>query len=168
VAGDVAGPSAWSRWLPVVLWASLIALLSGDAFGGDRTRMILLPLLRFLLPGAAPETLQLVHDVVRKLAHPTEYAILGWLAARAFDRVERSALATATRGLALAIAWAALDELHQATLAHRTGAVTDVALDAAGAAVGVGIRDALRKRLGGARPPAAPGHAGATLPGAES
>ena len=145
-------PSALSRWLPVVAWAALIALFSGDAFGGDRTRTVLLPLLHFLFPGAAPETLQLMHDVVRKLAHPTEYGVFGWLAARAFDRPGRSALAIGVRSLALAAAWAALDELHQATLASRTGAPTDVAIDATGAVLGIALREALLRRRGVARP----------------
>jgi len=142
-------PGALSRWLPVVVWAAVIALFSGDAFGGDRTRMVLLPILQFLFPGASPETLQLVHDVVRKLAHPTEYGILGGLAARAFDRPGRSALAIAARSFALAATWASLDELHQATLASRTGSPLDVAIDASGAALGIAFRNAFLRRRSG-------------------
>jgi VanZ family protein len=140
----------------VVVWAALIGVLSSDAFSGDRTRLLLLPLLRLLLPGAAPETLALVHDLVRKLAHPVEYAVLAWLTARACAQPGRGALETAARSLALCVAWAALDELHQTTTAGRTGAVSDVAIDSIGAAIGLGFREVVLRRLDRARRPAAP------------
>jgi VanZ family protein len=67
--------------------------------------------------------------VLRKLAHGTEYAVLGFLLLRALGR-ERSALA-------LGIAYAATDEIHQHFVAGRHGAPIDVAIDAIGVAIGI-------------------------------
>jgi VanZ family protein len=138
------GPGALSRWAPVAAWCAVIAVFSGDAFSGGETRQILLPALALILPGASPETLLAVHDVVRKLAHPAEYAVLAWLAARAFARPERPARATWAFAILLCLVWATLDELHQATLASRTGAASDVLLDAGGAVAGLLLREGVR------------------------
>jgi VanZ family protein len=149
------GPSALSRWLPVAVWAGVIAVFSSDGFSGDHTRSLLLPLLRFVLPQATPETLGLVHDVVRKLAHPTEYGILAALAARAYARPRRPPAATHALAFAATALWASLDELHQSTVASRTGAVGDVVLDLAGAAVGLFVWEIYarwRSRAGAAPP----------------
>lgn len=134
------GPGGLSRWLPVVVWALVISGLSTDAFSGEHTGAVLLPVLRFLLPTAAPETLRAVHEVVRKIAHPTEYAILGWLLARALDQPGRSAAALAALAIAFAAAYASLDELHQLFVPSRTAALGDVLLDTTGAAVGAALR----------------------------
>jgi VanZ family protein len=137
-------PGALSRWLPVVVWAAAISLLSSDSFSGEQTRYLLLPVLHLVLPHAAPETLLAMHDIVRKLAHPSEYAVLGFLAARAYARPQRANAASLGLALAFCAAWAALDELHQSFVPSRTGAAADVALDTAGAIVGVALWAARR------------------------
>ena len=75
-----------SRWLPVIVWAGVIWTLSSDAFSGDHTSGLLVPLLNVLLPGASPATLLAAHAAVRKLAHVTEYAVLAVLVFRALAR----------------------------------------------------------------------------------
>jgi VanZ family protein len=67
--------------------------------------------------------------VLRKLAHLTEYAILGLLLYRA---LEREVVA-----LAAGIAYAATDELHQHFVRGRHGALSDIAIDAVGVAAGM-------------------------------
>jgi VanZ family protein len=99
---------AW-RWGPVVAWAGLIFALSsipdlGTGLGGWDL-------------------------VLRKLAHATEYAILGFLLLRA--------LGSDWPAFALGMAYAATDELHQHFVPGRLGSPIDVAIDAAGVAVGV-------------------------------
>jgi VanZ like family len=96
-------------WLPVVLWAALIFALSS------------IPQL-----GTGLGTWDLV---LRKLAHFCEYAILGALLLRALGR---EALA-----VAVGVAYAATDELHQNFVAGRHAAFRDVAIDAAGVLAGV-------------------------------
>lgn len=134
------------RWLPAVLWALLVVWLSTDAFSGERTRALIMPVLRALLPGADLPTLEAIHDVLRKLAHPSEYAVLGWLVHRAFDLPARPARTAAARALLLCASFAALDELHQAFVPSRGAAVADTALDSLGAAAGLTMR-ALRVRV---------------------
>lgn len=98
-----------SLWLPVAAWAALIFFLSS---------------IPSLSTGLGTWDL-----VVRKAAHLTEYAILGALLVRALDRPAAAA--------ALAIAYAATDELHQHFVPGRTGAVVDVLIDAVGVVVGI-------------------------------
>ena len=58
-----------ARWIPVVLWALLISVLSTGWFTGERTGSFLLPLLRGLFPAASHATLVAIHHAIRKLAH---------------------------------------------------------------------------------------------------
>ena len=68
--------------------------------------------------------------ILRKIAHVTEYAILGALLTRA---VRRPGLAA----LAVAVAYAASDEVHQLFVEGRHGSPLDVLIDAAGALAGI-------------------------------
>jgi len=69
--------------------------------------------------------------VLRKLAHACEYALLGALLLRAL----RSELAAVAAGVAYAIT----DEIHQIFVAGRVGSPIDVAIDAVGVTVVVGL-----------------------------
>jgi VanZ family protein len=99
---------AW-WWGAVVAWAALIFALSS------------IPDLGTGLGG---------WDVaLRKVAHAGEFAVLGFLLFRALGR-ERPALA-------LGIAYAVSDEVHQHFVPGRIGSPLDVLLDAVGVVVGV-------------------------------
>jgi VanZ family protein len=67
--------------------------------------------------------------LLRKVAHGTEYALLGFLLLRALGRQYVAA--------AVGIAYAVTDELHQHFISGRVGAPVDVAIDALGVVVGV-------------------------------
>jgi VanZ family protein len=67
--------------------------------------------------------------VLRKLAHAGEYALLSALLLRA--------LARPWPALVIAIAYAGSDELHQHFVRGRVGSPWDIAIDAAGAVIGV-------------------------------
>jgi VanZ family protein len=73
--------------------------------------------------------------VLRKLAHMTEYAILALLLLRATGSFAWA--------FALAIAYAATDELHQLFVPGRHGSPIDVAIDA----VGVGLALVVARRF---------------------
>jgi VanZ family protein len=119
IAGDASG--ALSVWLPVVAWAAVIFTLSS------------IPSLSTGL--GAWDTL------LRKGAHVTEYAILGALLLRALGRE--------TPALAVGIAYAATDELHQHFVRGRHASPFDVLIDAVGVAAGLYCyRRLLRPRPG--------------------
>lgn len=101
--------SALTAWLPVILWAGVIFAFSS------------VPSL-----GTGLGTWDLV---LRKLAHVSEYAILGFLLARAVRRP--------TVAVVLAAGYAVTDEVHQTFVEGRHGAPLDVAIDTAGALIGV-------------------------------
>jgi VanZ family protein len=67
--------------------------------------------------------------LLRKLAHTTEYAILGLLLARA--------VRNPTLAVGLGVLYAVSDELHQLTVTGRHGSPVDVAIDAVGVTIGV-------------------------------
>jgi VanZ family protein len=100
---------ALTLWLPVVVWAAAIFAFSS---------------IPHLSSG-----LGTWDTVLRKGAHITEYAILGLLLYRAFER-EAPALAAG-------IAYAATDELHQHFVSGRHASPVDVAIDALGVSLGM-------------------------------
>ena len=100
-----------SLWVPVVVWAAVIFALSSIPHLGTG--------------------LGIWDLVLRKLAHATEYGILGALLLRALGRPVPAAL--------LALAYAASDELHQHFVSGRHAAPLDVAIDVAGVMVGIAI-----------------------------
>jgi VanZ family protein len=107
----VAASRVFSAWLPVVAWAGLIFTLSsipdlGTGLGGW-------------------------DFALRKLAHATEYAILGVLLLRAIGRPGPA--------FVLATLYAATDEIHQAFVPGRQASPFDLAIDAAGVAVGIAL-----------------------------
>lgn len=145
-AGCLAG--ALPRYGPAFLWMGMIFLLSTDRFSRAETERFLLPLLAWFFPGAALETLALLHTALRKLGHLTEYGILAvlWYRARAY-RTFAWVPEAAWLALLVAAAYALSDEVHQALVASRTGSVLDVAFDAGGAAAAL----LLLRRSGTAR-----------------
>lgn len=101
--------SALGAWLPVLAWAAVIFAFSA------------VPSLSSGLGGW--------DLVLRKLAHLTEYAILGALLVRASGRPWLA--------LALGALYATSDEVHQHFVEGRHGAPLDVAIDTAGALAGI-------------------------------
>ena len=104
--------------LPVVVWAAVIFTLSS-------------------IPSLSTG-LGTWDTILRKGAHLTEYAILGGLLYRALGREPLA--------LALGIAYAATDELHQYFVRGRHASPVDVAIDAVGVAVGMLVWLRLRER----------------------
>ena len=121
-------------WLPVVAWACLISSLSTDIFSSEHTSRIFLPILHWLFPHAGAETLELIHAVIRKSAHLTEYFILGILLYRALRGDDRGwNLKWALWAIAIAATYASLDEFHQSFVPSRTASPWDALIDTVGA-----------------------------------
>jgi VanZ family protein len=105
-------------WLPVVAWAAVIFTLSS-------------------IPSLSTG-LGTWDTILRKGAHLTEYAVLGALLYRALGREPLA--------LAVGIAYAATDELHQHFVHGRHASPVDVAIDAVGVAAGMLLWLRLRQR----------------------
>lgn len=105
-------------WLPVVVWAAVIFTFSS-------------------IPSLS-SGLGTWDTILRKGAHVTEFAVLGGLLYRA--------LAREAHALAVGIAYAATDELHQFFVRGRHASPVDVAIDAVGVAAGMLIWLRLRER----------------------
>jgi len=130
----------------VVAWAAAIFVASTGWFTGSRTESVVVPILAWLFPRADPHTLEVMHAVVRKLGHFTEYLVLGVLIARALRDERGWRLHHALMALVLATSYAVTDELHQHFVPGRTAAAGDVGIDALGAAVGQIVLALRRKR----------------------
>ena len=96
-------------WGPVILWAGVIFALSS------------VPSLN--------SGLGTWDEVLRKLAHVTEYAILGFLLLRAIGREWPALL--------VGVLYAASDELHQHFVHGRHASPIDVLIDSVGLLVGI-------------------------------
>src|SRR6476469_4578845 len=105
-------------WLPVVAWAAVIFLFSS-------------------IPSLS-SGLGTWDTILRKGAHVTEYAVLGALLYRALGREPLA--------LAVGIAYAATDEVHQYFVRGRHASPVDVAIDAVGVALGMLIWLRVRER----------------------
>ena len=117
-----------SRYLPLVLWLAFISFASTDSFNASNTSRIIGPLVLWLFPNTSVETLATIQFFTRKLAHFTEYAILGFLAARAFRTSPRWFLISAI----LIVVYALLDEYHQSFVPSRTASIFDSFIDMTG------------------------------------
>jgi VanZ family protein len=124
----------WLRyWWPALIWAGVIAGFSTGAFTSDNTGHIIIPILRFFLPHAAPETLDFLHHIIRKCGHLTEYFILSMLILRGIRAGEKGLyLRWALVTILIVGCYAALDEYHQSFVPGRTAAVGDVLIDTTG------------------------------------
>jgi len=105
-------------WLPVVAWAAVIFAFSS-------------------IPSLS-SGLGTWDTILRKGAHITEYAVLGALLYRA--------LGIEPLALAVGIAYAATDEIHQHFVHRRHASPIDVAIDAVGLSVGMLVWLRLRPR----------------------
>ena len=131
------------RWLPVVLWMGFIFLMSTGLGAGEHTSRIIGPFLHWLLPQAAPETIEQAHFLIRKAGHFIEYAILALLLRRALGGHGIRPFIVA---LVIATAYAATDEFHQTFVPGRTATPRDVLIDATGAFAALAVAAGGRKR----------------------
>jgi VanZ family protein len=123
-----------SRFLPLIIWMAFIAYASSDEFSAANTSRIIGPLVLWLFPNFTSENLALVQLVTRKAAHFGEYAVLGFLAARAFRSSPRPRLKRNWFVIALALiaVYALLDEYHQSFVPSRTASILDSLIDTIG------------------------------------
>ena len=123
-------------WLPVVLWAGIIAMES--FFGAAaNTAPFLETVLRRMFGELDPVSFDRLHIILRKAGHFFGYGIFGYLWFRAFSATFPKGAPVVWFGLAIACTFliASLDEWHQSFSPARAGHFGDVALDTCGALV---------------------------------
>ncbi|MFZ0064405.1 MAG: VanZ family protein [Pyrinomonadaceae bacterium] len=122
------------RYAPLLLWMAFIFLASTGAFAGENTSRILRPFLLWLFPHVTEEQIAVIHLLIRKFAHFSEYAVLGFLAARAFAGSAQRLLREhwTTVSAILVVIYALLDEFHQSYVASRSASIFDSLIDIAG------------------------------------
>jgi VanZ family protein len=131
------GASVWqrfSRYGPVLLWMVFIWFASTRAFSAINTSKVIRPLILFLSPNLSEDRVAAIHFLIRKVAHFTEYAILAWLARRAFITSSHVLIRRYWFQLALLLigCYSLLDEFHQSFVSSRTASLYDCAIDVAG------------------------------------
>ena len=134
-----AGSRFW-RYAPLILWALLIFIGSGNVLSAAHTS-ILLRAVRWLFPNVRDESLAVFHLLVRKAGHLTEYAIFATLAARAFRTSSHDLLRRHWFwvSLLLAMVYALTDEWHQSFVPSRTASIYDSLIDSVGALMALTI-----------------------------
>ena len=123
----------------------LIFSASGDTKSYQHSTALFSPVLRWLFPQMSAEHIELLHHIIRKAGHLTEYALLALLLWRAIHHTRRPPVAPKLGGggwrwdeaglsLASVFLYAASDEFHQIFVQSRTPLVSDVFIDACGGA----------------------------------
>jgi len=122
------------RYGPLLLWLVFISLASTSEFSAANSSQLVRPLLLWLFPNLSEARLAALHFLARKAGHFTEYAVLAFLARRAFITSSHAFIQRYwfQLGLLLVVVFALLDELHQSFVASRTASIYDSALDVAG------------------------------------
>jgi VanZ family protein len=136
------------RYGPLVLWILFISFASTSEFSAANTSQIVRPILLWLFPNISEARLATIHFLTRKAAHFTEYAVLAFLARRAFIT---SSSAFIQRywfqlSLLLVVVYALVDEYHQSFVPSRTSSIYDSAIDVAGGITVLLLFKLFRKR----------------------
>ncbi len=132
-------PSFLKAWAPVILWSAFIFYLSTDTFSSANTSQVITPLLLSIFSSASPDLVETVHDLIRNLAHWTEYFIWASLVIRAFrrDKGREWKRRWIHWTMMMVLFYALSDEFHQMFVPSRTPLLRDVMLDVFGGACGV-------------------------------
>jgi VanZ family protein len=132
---DVTKALSALRWAMTLAWAALIFYLSTRTFSPDFSRGLLAWTFHLLHFHVSGRTFDLLHTLLRKLAHLIEYAIFALLLygspgekGRGLWRPRRAALC-----ILGAAAYSLTDEFHQLLVPGRHGSLLDCGLDTFGA-----------------------------------
>jgi VanZ family protein len=112
----------------VIFW------MSTGMFSSEHTSQIIVPVLNFLYPGLAPHQVDMIHGLLRKAGHVTEYFLLGILFFHAFrnNSLQKWRLRWTIWAIIGVVFYAVSDEFHQIFVFSRTASLIDVGIDSAG------------------------------------
>jgi VanZ family protein len=124
----------FSRYVPLILWLGFITFASSDGFSASNTSRIIAPIVLWLFPNTSAETMTIIHLIIRKIAHFTEYGILGYLAVRAFRTSPGPGISRnwVSLSLSIVVVYALIDEFHQSFVPSRTASIYDSFIDMTG------------------------------------
>jgi VanZ family protein len=123
-----------------------ICVSSTDLMSAEHTSRFIGPFLRWFSPDITEAAVASVQLFVRKCAHLIEYAILASLLFRALRQGGDNFQRAAVIALVISAISAALDEFHQSFVPSRTGSLSDVLIDCAGALAGLLLYRVLIRR----------------------
>jgi VanZ family protein len=126
-------------WATTVAWAGNISLLSTGSYGASVTGWLLKDLLSLVHIHLAGPTFEIVHFLIRKLAHLTEYGMLGLFLYHSFTfrQPERWNARSAVSAVVVAGLFSLTDEYHQSFVPGRTASIVDCGIDTFGAVLGM-------------------------------
>ena len=126
--------NATKYWLSAIIWMGIIFFMSTGMFSSEHTSQVIGPILHLLFPWISSNQIDLVHGLIRKAGHVTEYFVLGLLLFNAFrgDSIEKWSLRWAIYSIIGVVLYAASDEYHQSFVISRTASFVDVGIDSMG------------------------------------
>jgi len=121
-------------WLPVILWMGVIFWMSTGMFSSEHTSRFIVPILHFLFPSLLPQDVNMIHEVIRKAGHVTEYFILGLFLFRAFRHgsLQKWRLRWTIYSVIWVVLYAMSDEFHQSSVVARNASFVDIGIDSMG------------------------------------
>ncbi len=124
--------------MAVIIWAGVIFSMSTSTFSASFTGMVLEWILKVLGIRLTPNEFADLHFAIRKLAHLTEYAVLGIFLYHAMEagRPRGWQWRTALAAILIAGLYSLTDEFHQTLVPGRGPALHDCAIDTVGATMG--------------------------------
>lgn len=131
----------FSRWFPVFLWAAIIFFASANP---DPYHLLPSGWIRFCqtagldLPGCK--------ELLGRLSHTAEYAILAALLARALVWQGKPQISLWVLALGLSELYALSDEIHQLFVPGRQFQLQDLGFDLLGGAIGLAIYAFIRRK----------------------
>ena len=112
----------------VIFW------MSTDMFSSEHTSQFIIPISNLLFPELAPHQIDMIHEMIRKAGHITEYFIFGMLLFHAFRNgsIEKWQIRWTVYAIIGVVLYAMSDELHQTFVLSRAGSLIDVGIDSIG------------------------------------
>jgi VanZ family protein len=123
----------WRYWVPPILWAFAIMVMSGD-FGASTNTYHIFEWVLKTFTNLTPRTIEVIHIRFRQSLHVICYGILSvlWFRSLMATIPERRRV-NLILALVLTLGVSLIDEGHQYLVTSRTGSLRDVVLDMAGA-----------------------------------